>query len=256
MSTLKKALIICLASALCMTVSSCGKKEKKSALVGHGSSVTQTDGKKDKDKDKDKDNAKDKTENDKSADDDKAKDTEKDKSGNASKSSKTEEELTVYEPGVLTADTYKSKFIGIKFDLPQGYNMASKEEIDKQNEVAANSEEERQRDVSYEAVITNQDSTIQFIVCVDKNKGSYSEEMYLAEVAKSYETIEGSDVSDMITDEEIAGKIYRSISITRNGSTIKYNIRKVGDNIITIIEAYVEETKSDAEMLMTHFKKY
>ncbi len=248
---LKKFLSVILSVMMLTAITSCGKDKRKSQLEEATGSAKQAEA---------LEKAKEESQADNKADenakqDEKKNSSAKNEQSNAVSSDNTQEENIEYAPGTLTDDSFESKFIGVKFSLPSDCRMMSKSDLDNQNDQVKKSDDEAQKYMNYEAVITNPDDKMQIIVCVDGNKGSYSELDYLAVVAENYRKA-GAEVEDNAYPKEIAGKEYLSISTSSNGGKVSYCVRKSGDYMITFITVCADGSEDKMDKLLGEFKKY
>lgn len=240
---IKKILSVILSVMMLFTIASCGKNKRKSQLEETTGSSSRADV---------LEKAKEESQSENKVGENTAK---PDNSDNNDSSDDAQDEITEYSPGILTDNSYESKFVGVKFSLPSDYRMMSKSDIDNQNDQIKKSDSETQKYMNYETVITNPDDKIQIIVCVDANKGSYSELDYLAVVAENYRNA-GAEVEDNAYPKEIAGKDYLSISTSSNGGKVCYCVRKSGDYMITFITVYPDGSEDKIDKILKEFKKY
>lgn len=256
MEKLKKIILVITAVTISVAMASCGgSKKKKSALEEASTSEAQTKileeakSQSKLDDDEDEENA------DKS---DKKGKTEDKKSNNTviggadaptdikvSDNSKSSEEIA-----------YKSELVGVKFTLPEGYQMEPDDVIKYNNEQMAASGEESQRNMRYEAIIQNPSENIQVIVCVDGNKADFDELSYLSAVGANYESATNAVIDRNAVYAMIAGKEYTTMKISMNNGNILYCVRKQDDNIIAFIISSPEGADDKVATVMNSFKPY
>ncbi len=248
---LKKFLSVILSVMMLTAITSCGKDKRKSQLEDATGSTKQAEA-----LEKAKEESLAESKSDESVNQDKKQsDSYKQEKSDTVSSGSAQEENIEYAPGTLTDNSFESKFIGVKFSLPSDCRIMSKTDLDNQNDQVKKSDDEAQKYMNYEAVITNPDDKMQIIVCVDGNKGSYSELDYLAVVAENYRKA-GADVEDNAYPKEIAGKEYLSISTSSNGGKVSYCVRKSGDYMITFITVCADGSEDKMDKLLGEFKKY
>lgn len=251
-----------MAAAMCVTVASCKKEEKKSALEEASTSEQQTKALEEaKSQSKLDDNAEDSTKSSDTSDADKQGiidgangTTDIVTSDNASSSSETP---TEYEQGVLTDTSYESRYIGVKFSLPDGYEMVyTPEDIQRLNEQLSQDENEGQRGMKYELAVQNTTDNIQVIVSVDSNKGDYDEISYLSNVAANYEQSVGAEIDRTPVYATIAGKQYVAMRIKHNMGNILYCVKKTGTDMISFIISYPDGADDKLDTIMNAFTPY
>lgn len=262
----KKIALLVMAASLCVTVASCGKEEKKSALEEASTSEEQTKvleeakaqsetggaeataepegdaviGGADGPTDVWVNSGTDDAENTGSAA------SEEDSSAPAS-----------YEAGTLTDSTYESRYIGVKFSLPEGYEMIyTPDDISHLNEQLAHDENEGQRSMKYEMAVQNAAENIQVIVSVDGNKGDYDEISYLSNVAANYEQSVGAEINRTPFYATIAGKQYTAMQIKHDMGGILYCVRKNGTDMISFIISSPEGADDKIAAVMNSFTPY
>lgn len=253
MKKFKKTVLIALAVAALLA--SCGKSEKKSQLtdpINESKKIAENELQgEDKKTSQDTDDTTDTSDTPNSSDT-----KAESKNDNAKVSDNvTPDEGMEYSEGVLTENSYESKFVGVKFKLPSNCKMMTKAEIDDINSQIRQSDDESQKYMHYEANIASPDDNIQVIVCVDGNKGNFSDLDYLANVAEQYRSA-GAEVDSDAYVTEIGKKEYLTISSSSNGGKVCYSVRKSGEYMITFISVFPEGSENKIEKLLSEFKKY
>lgn len=260
----KRCLLVFMTAAMCVSLSACKKTEKKSALQEASTSDEQA-----KILEEAKSQANIETEGGESDTPDATQAPDgKAQTNNATNapvsgtdhpqtSNEDNQENTVYSPGTLTDVKYESAFVGVSFELPDGFIMEyTPEDIKRTNEGLAQSENEGERYMKYEMNAVNQDENLQVIVNVDGNKGDYDDITYLANVAKNYETTAKAQVDRTATYQRIAGHDYAAMKINIATGNILYCVRKSGDNMISIIILVPEGSEDKVTDIMDNFKPY
>lgn len=174
-----------------------------------------------------------------------------------------------YEKGVLTEDGFESKYIGLRFTTPDGFIMATQEEINSAMEAGGqlmdmdtDSIDYAKLTTAYEMMAAAPLGSPNVIVMVEKLSlsGMTTQQYFdalktqLDATAIDYTFGEGAD------SVEVAGQSYERIIATASvsGQTLSqsYMMRKNGDRMIGIIATYQPETEADLEALMSGFAKY
>lgn len=256
MKNFKKTVLIALAVAALL--SSCGKSEKKSQLtdpINESKKIVENE-LQEEDKNTSQDTIDKAYTPDKPNTSDASDTKTESKNDNSSVSDNvTPDDGMEYSEGLLTENSYESKFVGVKFKLPSNCKMMTKSEIDDINSQIRQSDDESQKYMHYEANVACPDDNIQVIVCVDGNKGNFSDLDYLANVAEQYRSA-GAEVDSDAYVTEIGKKEYLTISSSSNGGKVCYSVRKSGEYIITFISVFPEGSEDKMEKLLSEFKKY
>ncbi len=267
MDKLKKIVLIAVAAALCVAAASCGKKEKKSALEEASTSEAQTkileEAKSQSKLDEDDEDIAD-TDSEQTDKNTTSKTEEKDTSVSTIGGADAPTDIKVSDKNTAAAPAqadfgevaYQSEVVGVKFSLPEGYQMESDEVIKHNNEQIAASAEESQRHMRYEAIIQNPAENIQVIVCVDGNKGDFDEMKYLSGVAANYEKATNAVIDRTAVYATIAGQEYTTMKISMNSGNILYCVRKQGDSIIGFIISSPEGADDKVATVMNSFRPY
>lgn len=250
----KKCVMLTLTAALCVSVTSCKKEKKKSALEEASTSDAQT---------KVLEEAKSHSRID--SDDAAATDSPASNSENSGSASiggadgptdvYVSNEVKEYAPGKISGNTFESAYIGVKFTTPNGYTLAAEDFINKQNELFAASDNEGQKYLRYEAIIINKDEQMQVVVSVDGNKADYDELNYLGNVAATYRSI-GAEIDETPLYATIAGHEYTTMKISSEQGNILYCVRKKDDHVIAFIISHPDNADDKIEAVMNAFTPY
>lgn len=256
----KKCVILIMTAAMCVSITSCKKEEKKSALEEASTSASQTKALEEaKAQSKIDENAEQQS-SDKKSEKKAAKEGViggADGTTDIRVSSDQSTAPTEYEQGTLTANTYESRYIGVKFSVPSGYAMEfTAEDVQRMNESMANSENEGQRNMKYEMAVANTEENIQVIVCVDGGKADYDEMTYLENVGKNYQNAVGAEVDTTPVYSTIAGAEYTTMKIQSKMGNILYCVRKKGEDMISFIISYPEGADNQLSEVMNAFQPY
>lgn len=255
MEKLKKIILVITAVTISVAMASCGgSKKKKSALEEASTSEAQT---KILEEAKSQSKLDDDEEENADTSDKKEKTEDKKSTNTAIGGADAPTDIKVSDNSKSSAEiAYKSELVGVKFTLPEGYQMESDDVIKYNNEQMAASEEESQRNMRYEAIIQNPSENIQVIVCVDGNKGDFDEVSYLTAVGANYESATNAVIDRNAVYAMIAGKEYTTMKISMNNGNILYCVRKQDDNIIAFIISSPEGADDKVATVMNSFKPY
>ena len=261
----KKCMVIMMTAAMCVTVTSCKKEEKKSALEEASTSEEQTRVLEEaRSQSGLGDEAADSGEAQISASPSAADeaviggaDGPTDIVASDEAASSSSEVPASYEAGTLTDTTYESRYIGVRFSMPEGYEMIyTPEDIQHLNEQLAHDENEGQRGMKYEMAVQNTTDNIQVIVSVDSDKGDYDEITYLSNVAANYEQSVGAEIDRNPSYATIAGQQYIAMRIKHSMGNILYCVRKNGTDMISFIISYPDGADDKLSTVMNSFTPY
>ena len=175
-------------------------------------------------------------------------------------------ENLLYEKGVLTATGFESKYLGLRFELPDGFVMASEDEILSMMNICGEvmSMEKKAVDYAklttvYEMMAAAPGGSPNVIVVVEKLQSeSATLEGYLntAETHLSSLDYEVGSTAPV----EFLGRTYQQViaSSETNGKklTQKYMLRQIGDRVAGFITSSIPETEDELDILMQAFKEY
>ncbi len=230
---LKRLSLLFVMVALSVCTVSCAGKEapKKSSLVSPDKPVTS---KVDKDKKEDKTEAE---------NEDKPQSTQK---------ADTPTAPTEYKEGKLEEKTFESEYIGVKFNLPQGYKMYNREQVEA---IMAELVEDDSTvgDMSYETIIHNEQGDVQVVIAVDRNKGQYSEEEYLGGIANGYKQIPTAQISEEISYATIAGMEFSAIEISSGDTSMLHCVRKKNSDMLYYVITYPKGNIDAVQTVMNAF---
>lgn len=183
-----------------------------------------------------------------------------------------EESAESYEAGVLTETSYESRFLNMKFTAPDGYVMATAEELGNVIDAGTESLNEEGQAATAAAVA---DSTNEMMVANPNGMPSVAiiteklplinltEEQYLDAAKQSFteyqdeinyevpeenaaKVIAGSEYKGFVADAE-----YQGIEIVQ-----EFWVRKVADRMALVTITYTADMAEDVEQLMANFVAY
>ncbi len=228
---LKRLSVLFIMVALTVCTVSCAGSDapKKSSLVSPDKPVTSK---------VDKDKKEDKTENE-----DKPQTTQKADATTAP---------AEYKEGKLEERTFESEYIGVKFNLPQGYKMYNREQVEA---IMAElvQDDSTVSDMSYETIIHNKQGDVQVVIAVDRNKGQYSEEEYLGGIANGYKQIPTAEISDEISYATIAGMEFAAIEISSGDTSMLHCVKKKNNDILYYVITYPKGNIDAVQTVMNAF---
>lgn len=218
-------LFVMVALTVCTASCSGGEAPKKSALVSPDKPI------------------KSKVDKDKTENEDKPKSTQEAQNTTTSSS---------YKEGKIEEKTFESEYIGVKFNLPQGYKMYNREQVEA---IMAEliQDESTVGDMSYETIIHNEQGDVQVVIAVDHNKGQYSEEEYLGGIANGYKQIPTAEISDQISYATIAGMEFSAIEISSGDTSMLHCVKKKNNDMLYYVITYPKGNIDAVQTVMNAF---
>ena len=185
----------------------------------------------------------------------------------------TKTENRPYEKGELTADEFKSKWLGMRFAAETGMEFSPQEELDETmrlteetvygNKIKGALDYEK-LGLVYEMSMVWQDKGVSMQIMVERMEdASATEEDYVAAMQEEMSMLEDVGFTYVVDDktypETIAGKEFVNFGYTTYlGDDVSLHqenyIRKQGDRIILI--SIMGESESGKQELMDKFKEY
>jgi len=174
---------------------------------------------------------------------------------------------SAYERGIITETGFESKYLNLKFDLPQGFVMASDEEMLEIMKIGNEALETSKLEVNFANLTTVYEmmasAPIGFpnvSLMVEKLIISgITTDKYSAALRKTLAGVSAVNyvIGDDITTVEIAGQSYKqlSASLPDFGIIQNYIFRKSGNRMISFITTYTPDTNQEMKMLMDGFSK-
>ena len=175
-----------------------------------------------------------------------------------------------YEKGLLTETSFESKFIGIRFTLPEGFVMATAEDIDEMMGIGAEIVGLDQKTVDYANLTTVYEmmasapaGSPNVIVLAEKLLlRSISENQYIDALKEQLKNLSTMDYTfgEEITSVNIAGREYKKLTAYANANGVDimqdYIIRKSDNRIVGFITTYTEDNTEALDKLMNGFSAY
>jgi hypothetical protein len=169
-----------------------------------------------------------------------------------------------YKRGTLTENSFESKYLDIKFTLPQGFLMATEEDILQMMGIGADITGANKKILElttvYEMMASAATGAPNVILMIEKPLlSSITIEQYFDAVKKGLLKVDSLDyaIDDQITSVEVAGYSYKQMTAGLPSLNIlqNYIFRKQGGRMIGFITTYSLETKQDLDILMGGFSK-
>ena len=174
-----------------------------------------------------------------------------------------------YEKGIMTETGFESEFVGVKFAIPEGFVMATEEEISKFMDIGADAlgvdgkiVDYAKLSTVYEMVASAPPGKPNVSVIVEKlSLSNMTEEQYMTAAKTQMLALTNADYELVDeSEEEIAGQTYKKLIFNVDLAGMKlmqnYLARKVNDRMVVFTVTYTAETKDEIETLMKSFTKY
>jgi hypothetical protein len=169
-----------------------------------------------------------------------------------------------YKRGTLTENSFESKYLDIKFTLPEGFLMATEEDMLRMMGISADITGVNKKIIELTTVYEMMASTFigypNVIVMVEKPLlSNITMEQYFEAVKTSLLALDNMDyvIDDEITSVEIAGYDYKQMTanLPISGVYQNYMFRKQGGRMIGFITTYTLNTVQELDILMGGFSK-
>jgi len=169
-----------------------------------------------------------------------------------------------YKRGILTETGFESKYLDIRFTLPEGFVMATEEDMLRMMGIGADIAGVNKKIVELTTVYEMMASAVtgypNVIIMVEKPLlSNLTIEQYLDALKTGLLNVNTMDyvIDDKITSAEIAGNNYKQLTASLPSLNIfqNYLVRKQGNRMIGFITTYSLETKQELEILMNGFSK-
>jgi hypothetical protein len=171
---------------------------------------------------------------------------------------------SVYKRGILSENVFESKYIDIKFTVPEGFFMATEEYMLQMMGIGADITGADKKIIElttvYEMMASGATGYPNVIVMVEKTPFvNITIEQFLDAFKKNLLDVKTMDyvIDDQITSVDLAGYNYQQItaSLPSLGLFQKMLIRKKGNRFIGLVGSYSLDTEQELEMLMNGFSK-
>lgn len=183
--------------------------------------------------------------------------------------SKDSSQNTDYTKGVMTETGFESEYLNLKFTLPEGFVMATEEEINSMMDIGADAMGLDGTSVDYTKL-----STVYEMMAVGST-GVPNVSLAVEKLALSNMTVDQyldalksqlSNLSNVnyefrdITSVEIAGQEYKKLDmkVELNGGTMlqSYILRKDNDRMVAFVTTNLEGNEEELNALMAAFSEY
>lgn len=174
-----------------------------------------------------------------------------------------------YLPGTFTDTGYESEYLGFRYTTPEGFNLATKEELDQAMGEAIEFLDEDYTEVQkmyaqmvtiYEMMVSDEFGIVNANIALEK--ASVGLDAYLEAFTSQITQLTIMDVtlSDTVEEVELAGAAYTKLSaeVEAEGYLMKqeYYFREVDDRIMAITVTWMDEYADKKEALMNGFAAY
>lgn len=165
-----------------------------------------------------------------------------------------------YEAGIIEGNHYKSKWIGLQLEVPQGFHMYTREELDQRMEEA----EEEEKNLNMDMCASSNDMGSLTINVENCGKSVSDAQAYLESkreemLGNSGEVMKFKD-DGTISDETIAGQKYSCLKLEYTLDDLEFcteiYVRLIGDSAVVIQIDYDPAKKSDRDLLFQSFQKF
>jgi len=175
-----------------------------------------------------------------------------------------------YTKGTLTDTSFESRFLNLRFDLPDGFIMATEEDMAELMNIGAETFGIESEAVDYALISTVYEMMAtaplgapNVILIAEKLVfRNMTEEQYLNALKAQLSEVPGVDYTFPGDTESvvIAGETYSKLvtELSAHGQTMyqDYIFRRLGDRMIGFIVTFTAETREDMKALMSNFRTY
>lgn len=174
-----------------------------------------------------------------------------------------------YTPGTFTDTGYESEFLGFRFTTPDGFALATQEELSQMmgitfdalgDDVSDAQKKYAELTTLYELMAMDSLGVTNVNIVLEKTNVSMNK--YLAAFKAQVESLDAMKVSLQGDAQEVefAGATYTKLSadVSASGITLyqEYYLRKVGDRMMTITVTWADGFETSKETLMNAFSAY
>lgn len=180
----------------------------------------------------------------------------------------TESVEVSYYPGVFTETGYESEYLGLRYTTPEGFTMATDEELAEYMEAGQEllSEDFNALQLKYaemvtinELMVSDETGIVNFNITLEKTNADLAEyiELFKAQIAG----LSGMTVEIVGEEEvEIAGATYTKIlaDVETQGVVLsqEYCLRKQDDRVVALIITWYSEMEDLKDTMMSGFAAY
>ena len=175
-----------------------------------------------------------------------------------------------YEKGVLTETDFESRYLDLRFSIPEGFIMATQDDINDLMDLGADVAgfDEKLVDFAslvnvYEMMASASSGSPNVIVMTEKIPlSNMTVEQYLDALKTQLSKVNemNYEYDDDITSIEIAGQSYKQLTTTTGAYgqnlTQKYNVRKIDKRMLLFITTSTPDTEEELAVLMNRFEKF
>ena len=177
------------------------------------------------------------------------------------------DKISSYERGIITETSYESKYLNLRFDLPQGFEMASEEKMLEIMNIGSEIVDNNKLAVKiaklttiYEMMVSAPIGYPNLSIMVEKPiLSSITIEQYLNFLKTNLLKLEKFkyEIREQITSAKIAGQSYKKLTTFLSDFNIiqDYIVRKQGNRIICFIITYTSDSEKEMELLIDGFTK-
>lgn len=177
------------------------------------------------------------------------------------------EEAADFTPGTLTAESYESTWLNLRFTPPADVTLATKEQMDSALGVGAETLQENLdedqvdtavENTTYEMMAVQASGFPNVSVCIESAPVLILDaESYVEALMSTLDSTQLGYTYGESGESEVAGQAYAALnaSLTTDGVEVKqtYYIRQIGDKFASIILSYTDDTKEQADAIMAGF---
>ena len=177
-----------------------------------------------------------------------------------------------YEKGILTDTSFESKFLNLRFTIPENFTMSTEAELIQMVEMGAEvlSDDLKEKydylkaDTVYEMAAASKTGAPSIMVGVEKlTLKSATVQHYiniLTESVPNSNKVVAYEVREAEKVRQIAGQEYKRLSFSGIANGIPfiqdYYINKIDDRMVFFIVVYLEDTTQEVEEILSSFTPY
>jgi len=176
----------------------------------------------------------------------------------------------VYEKGLLTDTSFESEYLNIRFSLPEGFVMATKEDMENLMNIGADAFDIDKITIDYAKVSTIYEmmasspmGTPNVIVMAEKLMlSNITEDQYIEALKDQLANLSAMNYTfgEKIENTTLAGEKYKKLVAEANlsGQSMiqEYIFRKLDDRMIGFVFTYTPETEDEVKLLLKAFSPF
>lgn len=174
-----------------------------------------------------------------------------------------------YEKGQYTDTGYESEFLGFRYTTPDGYTLASEEELVSMmgitldamgDDVTEAQKKYAELATVFEMMVSDPTGGCNMNMTIDKQVMSVDK--YVATLREQVKSISSMDIeiNDAEEDVTIAGTTYRKLTASASmyGITMnqEYYVAKVGDRMVSMAVTYLDGMEDGKDTILNGFAAY